>query len=98
MKNTLTNSSVKYDKVASSEPKDMSFHKYSFPTAEPELQTLNPDEKLDFITIRGVFDTLEDQCIRLMESLDKARHELKTIAAERDHYKRFYRSMLIITT
>jgi hypothetical protein len=56
-----------------------------------------PDEKIDFVSFQsGVtaeFITLQDQCQRLMDSLEESRRTNEAITAERDHYKEFWTVM-----
>ena len=63
----------------------------------PKFKTLLPGEKIDFATFRGGvtagLSTLEDQCQRLMGSLEESHRANEAVTAERDHYKEFWSAM-----
>ncbi len=57
---------------------------------KPQFQTLLPGEQLDFAGFQQSVDSLQDQCKRLMGSLEDARQTIKTLAEERDYYRDFW--------
>ena len=63
------------------------------PPSAPQFQTLKPDEIIDFAGFRDAVSNLQDQCTRLMGSLEEARQTIKTVTAEKDHYKEFWQAM-----
>lgn len=63
------------------------------PPSAPQFQTLKPDEIIDFAGFRDAVSTLQDQCTRLMGSLEEARRTIKSVTAEKDHYKEFWQAM-----
>ena len=59
----------------------------------PQFRTLLPGEQIDFESFqRGVVD-LQDQCQRLMGSLEEARRIIETLTQEKDYYKDFWQAM-----
>jgi len=64
----------------------------SFPPFDREYhwRTLQPDEVIDFESLRNNLDSLVEQCAALMNSLGQARVQLEVVKAERDKYKDFY--------
>lgn len=63
------------------------------PPSAPQFQTLKPDEIIDFTGFRDSVANLQDQCTRLMGSLEEARRTIQTVTAEKDHYKEFWQAM-----
>src|SRR5205814_4255873 len=56
---------------------------------EPELRLLKPDEKIDFGPIKHNFDFLQDQMVRLLQTLEAARREVEELKKERDELLEF---------
>ena len=63
------------------------------PPSAPQFQTLKPDEIIDFAGFRDSVLNLQDQCTRLMGSLEEARRTIQTVTAEKDHYIEFWQAM-----
>jgi hypothetical protein len=53
---------------------------------------LLPGEIIDLEGFRSQATKLEDQCMRLMNSLEEARRTNETLTAERDQYKQFWQA------
>ena len=56
---------------------------------EPELRMLLPNEKIDFSTINDLYDRLQDQVVRLLQTLDATRREEEELKKERDELLQF---------
>ena len=72
-------------------PLDPPYH-YRFtplPPPEPELRLLQPDEKIDFGPIKHNFDFLQDQMVRLLQTLEASRREVEELKKERDELLEF---------
>jgi len=59
----------------------------------PKFRTLLPGEQLDFESFQKGVAGLQDQCERLMGSLEESRRTIEALTAERDHYKEFWQAM-----
>lgn len=53
---------------------------------------LLPGETIDFAEFQRQVTKVEDQCARLMRSLEEARRTIETLTAERDHYNQFWQA------
>jgi hypothetical protein len=60
------------------------------PPPSPKFRTLLPNEKIDFEAFRSGVALLEDQCERLMGSLEESRRIIGALTKEKDHYKEFW--------
>jgi hypothetical protein len=60
------------------------------PPPSPKFRTLLPNEKIDFGAFRSGVALLEDQCERLMGSLEESRRIIEALTKEKDHYKEFW--------
>ena len=56
----------------------------------PKFRTLLPNEKIDFEVFRSGVTLLENQCERLMSSLEESRRTIEALTKEKDHYKEFW--------
>jgi hypothetical protein len=65
---------------------------------EPVFIYFKFDEKIDFTTIRGVFNNLEDQCIRLLGLLEEAHYQLEDVSKEAIVTKNFTFKLSAIKT
>lgn len=63
------------------------------PPPSPKFKTLLPNERLNFEGVRKGVADLEDQCERLMGTLEETRRALDYVTAEKDHYKEFWQAM-----
>jgi hypothetical protein len=59
----------------------------------PKFRTLLPGENINFEGFRSGVSSLEDQCARLMGSLEEARRTITSLTAEEDPYKEFWQAM-----
>ena len=57
------------------------------------FRTLMPGEQIDFDGFRGSVTHLEDQCHRLMGSLEEACRTIEDLTKERDHFREFWVTM-----
>jgi len=65
-------------------------HRFTpLPPPEPELRLLQPDEKIDFGPIKHNFDFLQDQMVRLLQTLEASRREVEELKKERDELLEF---------
>ena len=65
-------------------------HRFTpLPAPEPELRLLQPDEKIDFGPIKHNFDFLQDQMVRLLQTLEASRREVEELKKERDELLEF---------
>ena len=72
-------------------PLDPPYH-YRFtplPPPEPEFHLLQPDEKIDFGPIKHNFGFLQDQMVRLLQTLEASRREVEELKKERDELLEF---------
>jgi len=60
------------------------------PPPSPKFRTLLPGEKIDFAAFQQGVHVLQDQCERLMGSLEESRRKIDALTAEKDHYKEFW--------
>ena len=59
----------------------------------PKFRTLLPGENINFEGFRSGVSSLEDQCARLMGSLEEASRTITSLTAEEDPYKEFWQAM-----
>lgn len=90
MKNSLLRQSPSLDQSDDEDKKKP--HRLDSPPAppSPKFRTLLPAEKIDFAAFQQGVHVLQDQCERLMGSLEESRRTIDALTAEKNHYKEFW--------